>query len=154
MSPEQAAGNLDEIGPASDVYSLGGILYCILSGHDPFADGPVADVLGRVTRGIFPAPRRLLRSIDPQLEAICLKAMALDPRDRHTTALDLADELEAWLAEVRYPGEQEVAFSQMKATVARLCIERAHACFDREAHPEGMLWLARGLENVRPAPPD
>ena len=66
--------------PASDVYSLGAILYCVLVGHGPFPDGDMPDVLDRVRRGIFPAPRRLRRSVDPALEAICLKAMALDPR--------------------------------------------------------------------------
>ena len=69
--------------PASDVYGLGATLYCLLVGHGPFPSGDVADVLHRVSRGIFPAPRRLRRSIDPKLEAICLKAMALRPEDRH-----------------------------------------------------------------------
>src|SRR5262249_11340513 len=96
MSPEQAAGDLDRVGPASDVYSLGAILYCMLVGHAPFPDGDVPDVLNRVRRGIFPSPRRLRRSVDPALEAACLKAMALDPADRHPSPLDLAADLEAW----------------------------------------------------------
>ena len=154
MSPEQAAGNLDAVGPSSDIYSLGAILYYVLVGHDAFPDGDLPDVLGRVTRGIFPAPRRLRRSIDPLLETICLKAMALDPRDRHATPLELASALESWLADVRYRGEQEFAVSQVKATLARLCLERAHTCFDKATHPEGMLWLARALENVPPSPAD
>jgi WD40 repeat protein len=154
MSPEQAAGDLERVGPASDIYSLGAILYCLLVGHAPFPDGDVPSVLDRVRRGIFPAPRRFRRSVDPTLEAICLKAMALDLQDRHATALDLANDLEAWQADVRYRGEQELALSQVKGSLTRLCLERAHNCFGREAHPEGMLWLARALENAPPEPPE
>ena len=154
MSPEQAAGDLDRVGPASDVYSLGAILYCVLVGHDAFPDGDMPDVLGRVRRGIFPAPRRLRRSIDPALEAICLKAMSLDPQDRYASALDLANELETWLADVRYRGEHELALSQVKGSLARLCLERAHNCFGRGSHDEGMLWLSRALENAPTEPPE
>jgi WD40 repeat protein/serine/threonine protein kinase len=154
MSPEQAAGDLDRVGPASDIYSLGAILYCVLVGHGPFPDGDIRDVLGRVRRGIFPAPRRLRRSVDPALEAICLKAMALDPSDRYAMALDLANELETWLADVRYRGEHELALSQVKGSLARLCLERAHNCFGRETRDEGMLWLARALENAPANPPE
>ncbi len=148
MSPEQALGELDRVGPASDVYSLGATLYCLLVGHGPFSTGGVADVLQRVSRGIFPAPRRLRRSIDPALEALCLKAMALQPEDRLATPLALAEGIEAWMADVRYRGEQEQATHDVKRSLARLCIERAHNLFGRELHGEGMLWLARALENV------
>jgi eukaryotic-like serine/threonine-protein kinase len=154
MSPEQAAGDLERVGPASDIYSLGAILYCVLVGHGPFPDGDVRDVLGRVRRGIFPAPRRLRRSVDPALEAICLKAMALAPSDRYATALDLANELETWLADVRYRGEHELALSQVKGSLARLCLERAHNCFGRNTRDEGMLWLSRALENAPSKPPE
>jgi WD40 repeat protein len=153
MSPEQAAGDPDRIGPASDVYGLGATLYCLLVGHAPFPDGDVPAVLRRARRGVFPAPRRLRRAIDPALEAICLKAMALRPEDRYATPLALADELEAWLADVRYRGEQHRALNQMKGSLARLGIERAHHLFDRQRHGEGMLWLARALENVPPDAP-
>jgi WD40 repeat protein/serine/threonine protein kinase len=154
MSPEQASGEPERVGPASDIYSLGAILYCVLIGHAPFPDGDLSSVLGRARRGIFPAPRRLRRSVDPALEAICLKAMALEPADRYATALDLAGALETWLADVRYRGEQELALSQVKASLARLCFERAHHGFGRKAHDEGMLWLARALESAPPDPPE
>ncbi|HZW31462.1 MAG TPA: serine/threonine-protein kinase [Isosphaeraceae bacterium] len=148
MSPEQAAGDLDKVGPASDVYSLGATLYCLLVGHGPFPAGSVADVLERARRGIFPGPRRLRRSVDPALEAICLKAMSLKPEDRHATPMALAEEIEAWLADVRYRSEQEQALVDVQRTLARLCIERAHNLFDRQRHDEGMLWLTRALENI------
>ncbi len=154
MSPEQAAGDLERVGPASDIYSLGTILYCLLVGHAPFRDGDVPSVLDRVRRGIFPAPRRLRRSVDPTLEAICLKAMALDPRDRHASALDLANDLEAWQADVRYRGEQELALGEAKGALTRLCLERARGGFGRDAHAEGMLWLARALLNAPSEPPN
>ena len=54
MSPEQAAGETERVGPASDVYGLGATLYCLLVGHGPFPSGSVADVLERARRGIFP----------------------------------------------------------------------------------------------------
>ena len=148
MSPEQALGELEQVGPASDVYGLGATLYCLLVGHSPFPEGDVSEVLDRVQRGIFPAPRRLKRSVDPVLEAICLKAMAPKPEDRHASPLALAEEIEAWLADVRFRGEQVEAANQVKGSLARLCIERAHNLLDRGKHAEGMLWLARALENV------
>ncbi len=154
MSPEQAAGELERVGPASDVYSLGATLYCVLVGHGPFPSGGLEDVLGRVRRGIFPAPRRLRRSIDPTLETICLKAMSLRPEDRYSSPLALAEEIEAWLADVRYRGEQEQAHHEISRSLARLCIERAQNLFGRELPGEGMLWLARALENIPPDSPE
>jgi WD40 repeat protein/serine/threonine protein kinase len=154
MSPEQAAGDLSRVGPASDVYSLGATLYCVLVGHGPFPSGVVADVLQRVHRGVFPAPRRLRRSIDPTLEAICLKAMALRPEGRHGGALALAGEIEAWLAEISYRSEQEQALNDVKRSLMRLCIERAQNLFARGMTREGMLWLARALENAAPGLPE
>jgi eukaryotic-like serine/threonine-protein kinase len=99
MSPEQAAGQIDKLGPASDVYSLGATLYCVLTGRAPFNDHDLADLLRKVERGDFPPPRTLQRWIDPALEAICLKAMATDTSQRYVTPRALADDLEHWLAD-------------------------------------------------------
>jgi WD40 repeat protein/serine/threonine protein kinase len=154
MSPEQAAGELDRVGPASDVYSLGATLYCLLVGHGPFDSGDVAEVLQRVRRGIFPSPRRLRRSIDAALEAACLKAMSVRPEDRHATPTALAEEIEAWLADVRYRAEQERALGDVKRSLARLGVERAGRLLERGMIGEGMLWLARALENIPPDSPE
>jgi serine/threonine-protein kinase len=99
MSPEQAAGELDWLGPASDVYSLGATLYALLTGQPPYAAGHVGEVLEGVKRGEFPPPRRLNREVPRALEAVSLKAMARRPEDRYAGALELAADLERWLAD-------------------------------------------------------
>ena len=99
MSPEQAAGRLDQLGPASDVYSLGATLYCLLTGRPPVSGGDVGEVLEKVQRGDFPPPRQVRPGVPPALEAVCLKAMALRPGDRYPSALALAADVEHWLAD-------------------------------------------------------
>ncbi len=99
MSPEQAAGKLDELGPATDVYSLGATLYCLLTGRAPFERGDLGVMLPRVQRGDFPRPRQVRRDVPRALEAVCLKAMALRPQDRYATPRDLAADVEKWLAD-------------------------------------------------------
>jgi tetratricopeptide (TPR) repeat protein len=98
MSPEQAVGQLDKLGSRGDVYSLGATLYSLLTGKVPFT-GDVGDVLQRVQAGRFPRPRTRDPSIDPALEAVCLKAMALRPEDRYATPKALTDDIEQWMAE-------------------------------------------------------
>jgi serine/threonine protein kinase/Flp pilus assembly protein TadD len=98
MSPEQATGRLDQLGPASDVYSLGATLYALLTGRPPY-EGQSEEVVARVPRGDFPPPRRVDPRIPAALEAICLKAMALDPAARYPTPKALADDVEHWLAD-------------------------------------------------------
>ena len=98
MSPEQAVGDLEHLGPRSDVYSLGATLYCLLTGEPPFK-GEVEDVLRAVQQGDFWAPRSRDGAIERPLEAICLKAMALRAEDRHSTAKALAEDLERWMAD-------------------------------------------------------
>ena len=99
MSPEQAAGELDRLGPASDVYSLGATLYCLLTGKAPFEGDDVGAMLRAVQKGDFLPPRRLDPRIDEALEAVCMKAMALKPQDRYPRAKALAEDVERWLAD-------------------------------------------------------
>jgi len=99
MSPEQAAGRLDLLGPASDVYSLGATLYCLLTGRPPYAGEHVGTVLRDVQLGNFPVPRQVKRDVPAALQAICLKAMALQPADRYGSTRALAEDLEHWLGD-------------------------------------------------------
>ena len=99
MSPEQAAGRLDLLGPASDVYSLGATLYCLLTGHPPIEAVERRNRSAKRAAGEFPPPRAVNDHIARPLEAICLKAMALKPADRYQSPKDLADEIEHWLAD-------------------------------------------------------
>ncbi len=98
MSPEQARGEIDQIGPRSDVYNLGATLYCLLTGRAP-VEGDLAQVIGAVRRGEFEPPRRHDPSIDKALEAICLKAMSRQPDDRYSSPKALADDIECWMAD-------------------------------------------------------
>jgi serine/threonine-protein kinase len=99
MSPEQAEGELDRLGPGSDVYSLGATLYCLLTGQPPFAGDDAGAILRVVQQGGFRPPRSLDMTIDPALDAICLKAMALRPEERYPTSKVLAEDIERWMAD-------------------------------------------------------
>jgi eukaryotic-like serine/threonine-protein kinase len=99
MSPEQAAGELHRLGPASEVYSLGATLYHLLTGKTPFEKAEAGDLLERVQRGDFPPPRQFQPEVPRSLEAVCLKAMARLPVDRYADCRALADDIERWLAD-------------------------------------------------------
>jgi tetratricopeptide (TPR) repeat protein len=99
MSPEQAAGRLDELSPATDVYGLGATLHYLLTGQAAFGGSDVAAVRQRVVTGDFPRPRTVRNQVPPALEAICLKAMALRPGERYSSAQELANDIEQWLAD-------------------------------------------------------
>ncbi|MCO5168660.1 MAG: serine/threonine-protein kinase [Planctomycetes bacterium] len=96
MAPEQIQA-LPHLGPAVDVYGIGAVLYTCLTGAPPARGASVSEVLRNAVAGRVDAPRQLDPTIDPALERACLRALALEPGDRHPDAGALAEELEAWL---------------------------------------------------------
>jgi tRNA A-37 threonylcarbamoyl transferase component Bud32 len=98
MSPEQADDEAS-VSPASDVYSLGATLYKILTGQPPIQGRHVGAMLRRVRTGEFPRPSAVKSDVSRPLEAICLKAMSLNPQDRYPTPVALAQDVERWLAD-------------------------------------------------------
>jgi eukaryotic-like serine/threonine-protein kinase len=98
MSPEQHDG-ARRIGPASDVYGLGATLYHILAGHAPF-EGDVAAIREKSLAGDIQSPSRVKRGVSHAIESVCLKAMARDPVDRYETPLELARDVEHYLADL------------------------------------------------------
>ncbi|HLW64410.1 MAG TPA: serine/threonine-protein kinase [Gemmataceae bacterium] len=97
MPPEQAASSRGAIGPASDIYSLGAILYNLLTGHPPFQAANRVDVLYMVLEQDPVPPRLLNPQVDRDLELICLKCLQKAPDMRYLSAAALAHDLEAYL---------------------------------------------------------
>ena len=96
ISPEQAAGEGNRVGPATDIFGLGATLYAILTGQAPYTGAREIE-LARSCQ--FPAPLQVNPTIPQALAAVCSKAMACRPSSRYATAVDFASDLERWLAD-------------------------------------------------------
>ncbi len=97
MSPEQAVGA--EVGPPTDIYALGAILYNLLTGQAPHAGKPLAKALADLRTESPPSPKAKRSGVPSALEAICLKAMARSTEERYSSAMAVAREADRWLAD-------------------------------------------------------
>ena len=119
MSPEQAEAGSDLVGPASDIFGLGAILYTILTGRVPYQGRSVMEIIEAVRQCQFPRPRQVEPDVPRPLEAICLKAMAARPSDRYATALDLAADINRWLADEPVAAYPESIAARLRRWVRR-----------------------------------
>jgi tRNA A-37 threonylcarbamoyl transferase component Bud32 len=118
MAPEQARGDAAKIGPASDVFSLGAVLYFLLTGNPPFRAGDWYATMKQAGRCEFDAGALRGKGIPPRLAAICLRAMAAEPDQRYRRAEDMASDLERYLRRPRKLLVLAAAASLLLAAVA------------------------------------
>ena len=97
MSPEQASGRTAIVGPACDIYSLGIVLFHLLTGHPPFGGSNVLEIIRQVCEEAPKPLREVNASIPEALESICLTCLAKDPQSRYATAGALANDLNRYL---------------------------------------------------------
>jgi len=138
MPPEQAAGRRGELGPPSDVYSLGAILYQMLTGRPPFQAASPIDTLLLVLEQDPPPPRLLNPKADAELELICLKCLQKPPELRYETPEDLASDLERFLADEPIHARS----SSLTQVVVRALRETHHAVI---LENWGLLWMWHSL---------
>jgi len=134
MSPEQASGRRDSVGPASDIYSLGCILYHALTGRPPLVAESVMELVLLVLEQDPTPPRALRPRLDRDLEMIVIRCLQKPPDLRYDTADKLADDLEAFLRDERV----EASSGRFGQVVSRLFRETHHAAV---LENWGILWM-------------
>ncbi|MBY0527379.1 MAG: serine/threonine-protein kinase [Gemmataceae bacterium] len=132
MPPEQALGDLKSIGPCSDIYSLGAVLYCMLTGRPPFQAGDAHLTMKQVLEDEPVPPRKLNPKVPRDLETICLKCLAKEPNLRYASAALLVEDIGCVL------NDQPLRHARRVGPVTRAFVRSSRAV---RRHP---LWWALG----------
>ena len=121
MSPEQAWGNVSELGERSDIFSLGAILYKILTFHAPYEGENLRAILKKAQDHAFVSPdiRAPQQNVPPELNAVCMKAMAFEQGKRYATVLDLKKDLQLYLDGKSVSAKKDSLFVVAKKWVLR-----------------------------------
>ena len=133
MSPEQVRGEGHRVDGRTDIFSLGIVLYELISGAHPFGDGEPSTIMRRIAFEEPVPPRRVVAEIPRELERICLRALAPRASDRYETARELADELKLYAEGAEAPDRHGVA----DARTAAADVPRRPAMPDRPRAPRG-----------------
>lgn len=138
MSPEQASGQTDSIGVGSDIYSLGAVLFAMLTGRPPFQAASPLDTILMVLEQDPPSIRMLNRAVDADLEMIVLKCLQKPPDLRYESASVLANDLRAWLNSEPITARSSTVLRIM----TRLFRESHHAAILQNW---GLLWMLHSM---------
>ena len=120
MSPEFIRSQgMEHPGVAADIYAIGAILYAVLANSTPFPGLPQQEILRRQVEGRITPPSQMNSQVDPGLEAVCMKAMALDPADRYQSVSDLRKEILACIAGYPTRAENPSGWRRMELYIRR-----------------------------------
>lgn len=150
MSPEQAMGLQDMVGPRSDVYGLGAILYHILALRPPFGGTKIHEVLAKVRRGNARPPSVYGEEVPPELDQLVLDTLSMDQLERPASAMALADALRAFQEKTRLAEEHREWAAEQAIAALRAC-DGWHTAARR--HDRLLAQLARLREEMRQADP-
>lgn len=139
MSPEQATGRLDRMGPLTDVFGLGATLYHLLTNQPPQQGDSVERILDRVEHGEFSRPCEVNPLIPRPLEAICLKALAVRPTERYSSPTELSDDIDRWLS------DEPVAVCRDSFVVRATRWVRKHQTFSATTAVAALLLIVGGF---------